>query len=349
MIHFFLLFLLPLFVITILYTRVGIVLWRTSKNRLPAWSENVTEGNLSRSSSGGTIHDESPSISRTTSVQTRSSLRRHVGSGKDGYHGGGNSSSSERLVSSSLRNNNKGSNNTRSSIRNGKRNSSASFVVTIDNKCHLVGPNETRVLDIDSDAGDVCSDSRSSSRLSIRRDLQPHSPRSGRRGSSVRAKNNNSPLLSTGSFRCGSSFRRQNSTRQSPRKSPKRLSTAKNLRSGHDALKSRQTVVRMLIVIVVTFAMCNFPFHLRKMFQYWWPNYDYVSVYSTLATPLTHLIMYANCAINPIIYAFMSKTFRSSFKDLLCCRLKKPSSHQGASHYHRRLASLRAAAPSTAV
>ena len=331
MIHFFLLFLLPLFIITILYTQVGITLWRTSKNRLRFSTSATTESNMSNSSSES-LNDESPTTTTSTAVPSlrHKSLRSRSSSSSNGNNGtqplpsSSNSTSNLRHVlagrcSDILRR----TNSNKSSRRRNK--SSPSFVVTIENKCHVVGPEETTVVEIDPD-GIVYKEERN--------EEDDHQRRLHLATSSISrtpadpGKSHNSPM--TNSDRRGTSIKRTKST--------KRLSTARNLRDGREAIRSRQTVVRMLIVIVVTFAVCNFPFHLRKMFQYWWPNYDYVSVYSTLATPLTNLIMYSNCAINPIIYAFMSKTFRSSFRDLLCCRWKKPFQ----SSNHRQL-SVRAA------
>lgn len=92
---------------------------------------------------------------------------------------------------------------------------------------------------------------------------------------------------------------------------------------GSRALKSRRRVIRMLVVIVFVFALCNFPFHARKIWQYWGKSYTGGSTFSNLFTPITFLIMYMNSAINPILYAFMSKKFRLSFRDLLTCRMRR--------------------------
>ncbi|XP_075992293.1 trissin receptor [Anticarsia gemmatalis] len=106
---------------------------------------------------------------------------------------------------------------------------------------------------------------------------------------------------------------------------------AKNMR-GHDSrnchhlshlsrnvLRARRGVVRMLIVVVLTFAICNLPFHARKMWQYWSSGYEGSSDFSTLLTPLTFLITYFNSGINPLLYAFLSKNFRKGMKELLFC------------------------------
>ncbi|CAK1549898.1 unnamed protein product [Leptosia nina] len=106
----------------------------------------------------------------------------------------------------------------------------------------------------------------------------------------------------------------------------KRLSSRHDGRSCHhlshlsrNVLRARRGVVRMLIVVVLTFAICNLPFHARKMWQYWSSGYQGTSDFSALLTPLTFLITYFNSGINPLLYAFLSKNFRKGMRELLFC------------------------------
>lgn len=66
----------------------------------------------------------------------------------------------------------------------------------------------------------------------------------------------------------------------------------------------------MLIIVVCAFAICNLPFHARKMWQYWSPGYHGDTNFSALLTPLTFLSTYFNSGVNPLLYAFLSKNFR---------------------------------------
>lgn len=59
-------------------------------------------------------------------------------------------------------------------------------------------------------------------------------------------------------------YRRQQQQPKTPRHSVP-LSTS----SSHNLLRARRGVVRMLIIFVLTFAICNLPYHARKMWQYW--------------------------------------------------------------------------------
>jgi len=92
--------------------------------------------------------------------------------------------------------------------------------------------------------------------------------------------------------------------------------------SSHNVLRARRGVIRMLIVVVLTFALCNLPYHARKMWQYWSSDYEGGSDFSSLFTPITFLITYFNSGINPILYAFMSRNFRKGMRELLCCSVR---------------------------
>ncbi|XP_076329763.1 trissin receptor-like [Tachypleus tridentatus] len=85
-------------------------------------------------------------------------------------------------------------------------------------------------------------------------------------------------------------------------------------------LKARRRVIRLLVAVVFTFTLCNLPFHARKFWQYWSPNYHGGSSSAAVFTIVTTLVLYLNSGLNPILYAFLSKNFRHSIMDLLQCR-----------------------------
>lgn len=80
--------------------------------------------------------------------------------------------------------------------------------------------------------------------------------------------------------------------------------------SSQNVLRARRGVIRMLIIVVCTFALCNLPLHARKMWQHWSSDYKGNSNFSALLTPLTCLVTYFNSGLNPLLYAFLSKNFR---------------------------------------
>ncbi|XP_055540017.1 trissin receptor isoform X1 [Wyeomyia smithii] len=97
--------------------------------------------------------------------------------------------------------------------------------------------------------------------------------------------------------------------------------------SSNNVLRARRGVIRMLMVVVLTFALCNLPFHARKMWQYWSTDYKGDSNFNALFTPLTFLVTYFNSGVNPLLYAFLSRNFRKGMRELLLCSLKKNKNH----------------------
>ncbi|KAM8715543.1 hypothetical protein ACLKA7_002574 [Drosophila subpalustris] len=109
--------------------------------------------------------------------------------------------------------------------------------------------------------------------------------------------------------------------------------------SSSNVLRARRGVVRMLIIFVLTFALCNLPYHARKMWQYWSRSYRGDSNFNALLTPLTFLVTYFNSGVNPLLYAFLSRNFRKGMKELLLCSWKKgkgKSSSNSSMHQKRK-------------
>lgn len=104
--------------------------------------------------------------------------------------------------------------------------------------------------------------------------------------------------------------------------------------SSQNVLRARRGVIRMLIVVVLTFALCNLPYHARKMWQYWSTDYDGGSTFSSLFTPLTFLVSYFNSGINPLLYAFMSRNFRKGMQELLCCSVRGGGRGRGSRRHY---------------
>ncbi|XP_026469622.1 trissin receptor [Ctenocephalides felis] len=89
--------------------------------------------------------------------------------------------------------------------------------------------------------------------------------------------------------------------------------------SSQNVLRARRGVIRMLIAVVLAFALCNLPLHARKMWQHWSADYKGDSDFSTLFTPLTFLVSYFNSGVNPLLYAFLSRNFRKGMREVLFC------------------------------
>ena len=107
---------------------------------------------------------------------------------------------------------------------------------------------------------------------------------------------------------------RQTSTLQSSsRKTTAKASTASDRRLAH--------VSRILVTVVVVMAICWLPLHVHLLMAYLGqtPKTRGYFIYQVLA----HCLAYSNSCMNPIIYSFVSKDFRKSFKDIFICCMRK--------------------------
>ncbi|XP_042232306.1 trissin receptor-like [Homarus americanus] len=79
-------------------------------------------------------------------------------------------------------------------------------------------------------------------------------------------------------------------------------------------LRTWRKVVKLLVAVVLCFAICNLPFHLRKMLTYYHQGYNA----TTDAALIPHLQPpHVPQLPNPIVYSFMSHNFRACVRDVL--------------------------------
>jgi hypothetical protein len=81
-----------------------------------------------------------------------------------------------------------------------------------------------------------------------------------------------------------------------------------------ESIRIQKRVTKMVVVVVVTFAICWLPFHAISIIQHF-PNIE-----KDFGMVLAQLI--AICFVYPILYAFLSDNFRQGFRKLLCCYYK---------------------------
>ncbi|XP_050464524.1 orexin receptor type 2-like [Cataglyphis hispanica] len=93
-------------------------------------------------------------------------------------------------------------------------------------------------------------------------------------------------------------------------------------------LRSRRKAAKMLVAIVITFAICFFPVHLLSILRCTMalPSNEWTIAFSLIA----HWLCYFNSAVNPVIYNFMSGKFRKEFKRNFRC------SHNNRTCIHKR-------------
>lgn len=102
---------------------------------------------------------------------------------------------------------------------------------------------------------------------------------------------------------------------------------------------SKRKVLRMLIIVVLTFALCWLPTHIMHLL-----NYFFTETYSKLIE-VDHLessfyfLSHAKSAVNPCLYIFLNQRFNYEFKNILqrlCCRPPLADLNSGQSVYQTR-------------
>ena len=78
--------------------------------------------------------------------------------------------------------------------------------------------------------------------------------------------------------------------------------------------------LKILVPIVVTFAVLMLPFHVFRLSQAFVPDLFQVLPYPWLIYNLCTVLLLANSSANPIIYSLVSDEFRKRFKNLLFLR-----------------------------
>ncbi|XP_049694788.1 tachykinin-like peptides receptor 99D isoform X2 [Helicoverpa armigera] len=85
-----------------------------------------------------------------------------------------------------------------------------------------------------------------------------------------------------------------------------------------DNVKSKRRVVKMMIVVVVIFAVCWLPFHVYFLVTSYYPevvNYTHIQeIYLGI-----YWLAMSNSMYNPIIYCWMNSKFRRGFKQFFWC------------------------------
>ncbi|XP_008193428.2 QRFP-like peptide receptor [Tribolium castaneum] len=102
---------------------------------------------------------------------------------------------------------------------------------------------------------------------------------------------------------------------------------------GHDDSNMVKQVIYMLVAVVVLFAICWTPLLIDNLLTAYEIHPNIRCGFLKYMSIAFHLLAYFNSCINPIIYGFMSKSFRESFKLVLCsCCSSDLRGHRGSNY-----------------
>ncbi|XP_066258859.1 QRFP-like peptide receptor [Euwallacea similis] len=121
-----------------------------------------------------------------------------------------------------------------------------------------------------------------------------------------------------------------------PKENKKIRSEVKNCRDDNTMVKQ---VIYMLVTVVILFAVCWTPILIDNILTAYKVLDEQRIGFTKYMLSTFHLMSYFNSCINPIIYGFMSKTFRESFKVALCCSSETAFIHRTGSNYSMRYVS----------
>ncbi|XP_068082551.1 galanin receptor 2b-like [Anabrus simplex] len=86
-------------------------------------------------------------------------------------------------------------------------------------------------------------------------------------------------------------------------------------KQGRSLVRERRRVARILLLLAILFAMCWLPYNVMALVLEYYSDGENKGDLTILNFSL--LLGHANSAINPIIYCFMTRTFRSTVRELL--------------------------------
>ena len=99
-------------------------------------------------------------------------------------------------------------------------------------------------------------------------------------------------------------------------------------RASAESIKNKKRVIKMVLIVVVIFALCWLPIHIILVLK---------AMKLMPLTPVTitmqiisHILAYSNSCVNPILYAFLSEPFRRGFWAVITCI--RPSGPHGIQH-----------------
>ncbi|MGH0169990.1 UNVERIFIED_CONTAM: hypothetical protein FKN15_058324 [Acipenser sinensis] len=96
-----------------------------------------------------------------------------------------------------------------------------------------------------------------------------------------------------------------------------------------EQLTAKRKVVKMMIVVVCTFAVCWLPYHIYFLLSEFFPNL-FLKRFIQQVYLATMWLAMSSTMYNPIIYCCLNDRFRAGFKQAFrCCPFVKPGDYEG--------------------
>ncbi|XP_069126447.1 orexin/Hypocretin receptor type 1-like isoform X2 [Argopecten irradians] len=100
-------------------------------------------------------------------------------------------------------------------------------------------------------------------------------------------------------------------------------------------LRNRERTAKMLIMVVVLFAVCYLPVYLLNILRYAEAMNKMPELAVSVITLTSRFLCYFNSAINPVIYNFMSEKFKKEFRVVCwCCSRTQRGPNISRTHNH---------------
>lgn len=90
-----------------------------------------------------------------------------------------------------------------------------------------------------------------------------------------------------------------------------------------ESLRSKKRVTRMVVIVVVIFAVCWCPIQIVLVLKS--VNSYPITPFRIVVQITSHILAYMNSCVNPILYAFLSENFRKAFHKIIACNPKYTS------------------------
>ncbi|KAI1301232.1 Allatostatin-A receptor [Halotydeus destructor] len=88
-------------------------------------------------------------------------------------------------------------------------------------------------------------------------------------------------------------------------------------RMSSESVRSKKRVTRMVVVVVVIFAVCWCPIQIVLVLKAF--DAYHMNPAQVVTQIVAHVLAYMNSCVNPILYAFLSENFRKAFNKVIAC------------------------------